>query len=186
MLRTFRHHLTDLLTSPRHIGALTIAIIFGSSTYENTVYNFKISYPQDWQAEEADANNMGLVYGMLPPEEDADNPLNYVVVQVEALPAGATLAQYTRGLIQTMKQSHANLQILSTKTTHWGETLQESWSSLTGAEQPPQGPEGLYCKRRQSVHHNLQRSGENYDYYLETVREVILSFEFMGTENHTE
>lgn len=63
--------------------------------YENSVYSFRIGYPQKWQARDTDPNNMGLVYGMLPPEENANNPLNYLVVQVEALQAGATLAQYT-------------------------------------------------------------------------------------------
>src|SRR5512141_2550382 len=56
--------------------AMTIPISSGLMTYENTVYNFEIGYPQDWHAQEADPNNMGLVYGMVPPMEEGNNPLN--------------------------------------------------------------------------------------------------------------
>jgi hypothetical protein len=93
------------------LDAAIVPVSSGLLIYENSAYNFRIGYSEDWQAREADPNNIGLVYGMLPPEEDANNPLNYLVVQVEVLPSGATLDQYTQGLIQTMKQSNSNLRM---------------------------------------------------------------------------
>jgi HEAT repeat protein len=170
---------SDLETS----DAVTIPISSVLLTYENTVYNFRIGYPQDWQAREADPNNMGLVYGMLTPEEDDDNPLNYLIVQVEPLPAGATLAQYTQALIQTMRQSNANLQILSTEATTLGGnpanelfiTTQDQYNYLKVLK--------VYTiKDGKAYIITYNTLEENFDYYLETAREVIVSFEFMGTE----
>ena len=163
--------------------AVNAPLSSGLLTYENDVYNFRIGYPQDWQAREADPNNMGLVYGMLPPEEDANSPLNYLVVQVEALPAGATLAQYTQGLIQTMKRSNSNLQIQSTEATILGGnpanelviSTQEQYTKLKVLK--------VYAIKEGKAYiitYNTQE--ENYDYYLETALEVIDSFEFMDTE----
>jgi hypothetical protein len=163
--------------------AVTMPLSSGLLTYENAAYKFRIGYPQNWQAREADPNNMGLVYGMLPPEENANNPLNYLVVQVEALPAGAALAQYTQELDQTMRQSNANLQILSTKATTLGGnpanelviSSQENYNKLKVLK--------VYSIKEGNAYiitYNILE--ENYDYYLETAREVIGSFEFMGTE----
>jgi HEAT repeat protein len=170
---------SDLETS----DAVTIPISSGLLTYENTVYNFRIGYPQEWQAREADPNNMGLVYGMLTPEEDDDNPLNYLIVQVEPLPAGATLAQYTQALIQTMRQSNANLQILSTKATTLGGnpanelviTTQDQYNYLKVLKVYTIEDGKAYI----ITYNTLE---ENFDYYLETAREVMASFEFMGKE----
>ena len=164
-------------------GAVTTPLSSGSLTYENAVYNFKIGYPQDWQAREADPNNMGLVYGMVPPEEDGNNPLNYVVVQVEPLPSGATLAQYTQGLVQTMRQSNADLQILSTKTTTLGgNPASELVISAQDQNNYLKVLKVYAIKDGKAYIITYNALSENYDYYLETAREVIVSFEFMGTE----
>lgn len=163
--------------------AMTIPISSGSIIYENTVYNFEIGYPLDWQAKEADPNNMGLVYGMVPPEEDGNNPLNYVVVQVEPLPSGATMAQYTQGLVQTMRQSNANLQILSTKTTTMGgNPASELVISAQDQNNDLKVLKVYTIKDGKAYIITYNALSGNYDYYLETAREVILSFEFMGTE----
>ncbi len=164
-------------------GAVTTPLWSKSLTYENAVYNFMIGYPQDWQAQEADPNSMGLVYGMVPPEEDGNNPLNYVVVQVEPLPSGATLAQYTQGLVQTMRQSNANLQILSTKTTTLGgNPANELVISAQDQNNFLKVLKVYTIKDDKAYIITYNALSENYDYYLETAREVILSFEFMGTE----
>jgi HEAT repeat protein len=163
--------------------ASTIPISSGLFTYENSVYKFKIGYPQDWQVQEAYPNNIGLVFGMLPPEENANNPLNYLTVQVEELPAGATLAQYTKGLIQTMEQSNANLQILSEKATTIGGypggelviSTQDQYNYLKVLK--------VYTiKDGKAYIITYNTLEEIYDDYLETAREVIVSFEFMETE----
>lgn len=126
---------------------------------------------------------MGLFYGMLPPEENANNPLNYLVIQVEALPAGSTLAQYTQGLVQTMRQSNANLQILSSKASILGGnpandlviSTQENYNTLKVLK--------VYAiKEGKAYIITYNTLEENYDYYLETAREVIGSFEFLETE----
>lgn len=126
---------------------------------------------------------MGLVYGMLPPEEDVSNPSNYLIVQVEALPAGATLDQYTQGLIQTMKQSNANLQIESnTATTLGGNSGRELVISAKDQYNYLTVLKVYTIKDGNAYIITYNTLAENYDYYLGTARDVIVSFEFLGAE----
>ncbi len=156
----------------------------GSSTYESPANGIKISYPQDWQAVEPDANDMGLVYGMLPPDEDADNPLDYVAVQVEDLPEAATLEQYTRGLIQTMKQSLADLKILSIRSAILGDNpAGELEVSFLEQNHRFQILKVYTVKDGKAYIITYSALAKDYDYYLETVREAIDSFEFEKDES---
>ena len=128
---------------------------------------------------EPDANDMGLVYGMLPPDEDADNPLDYVAVQVEDLPAAATLEQYTRGLIQTMKQSLADLKILSIRSAILGDNpAGELEVSFQEQNHRFQILKVYTVKDGKAYIITYSALAKDYDYYLETVREAIDSFEF--------
>lgn len=50
-------------------------------------YSFKMGYPQDWIAKEAEPNDMNMVMRFLALGEDMEKPMNYVIVQVQSLPA---------------------------------------------------------------------------------------------------
>jgi hypothetical protein len=81
--------------------------------YENPQYGFSVSYPSDWTAEEPDPNELGIVAGFLAPGESIDDPLNYVTVQIEDLPAGTTLSGYTQAVLANLRSSYPDFQLLA-------------------------------------------------------------------------
>ena len=104
-----------------------------------------------------------------------------MIVQVEPLPAGATLAQYTQGLIQTMRQSGTPIcrSRAQTATTLGGNsgrdelviTAQDQYNYLKVLK--------VYTiKDGKAYIITYNTLEENFDYYLETAREVMASFEF--------
>ena len=95
-------------------GAVGLADMNELYQYENSEYDFSVTYPSSWMAEDADENDMGIVAGFLAPGDDMDNPSTYVTMQVEALPAGMnlTLEQYGQAAMSSLKESLPDLQIL--------------------------------------------------------------------------
>ena len=95
-------------------GAVGFADMSELSQYENLEYDFTVTYPSSWMAEDADENDMGIVAGFLAPGDDMDNPSTYVTMQVEALPAGMnlTLEQYGQAALSSLKEALPDLQIL--------------------------------------------------------------------------
>jgi len=95
-------------------GAVGLADMNELYQYENSEYDFSVTYPSSWMAEDADENDMGIVAGFLAPGDDMDNPSTYVTMQVEALPAGMnlTLEQYGQAALSSLKEALPDLQIL--------------------------------------------------------------------------
>jgi eukaryotic-like serine/threonine-protein kinase len=95
-------------------GAIGLADMNELYQYENSEYDFTVTYPSSWMAEDADENDMGIVAGFLAPSDDMDNPSTYVTMQVEALPAGMnlTLEQYGQAALSSLKEALPELQIL--------------------------------------------------------------------------
>ena len=95
-------------------GAVGLADMNELYQYENSEYDFSVTYPSSWIAEDADENDMGIVAGFLAPGDDMDNPSTYVTMQVEALPAGMnlTLEQYGQAALSSLKEALPDLQIL--------------------------------------------------------------------------
>jgi parallel beta-helix repeat protein len=166
-----------------HESSLDEAEQLTLSTYESGDYSFKIGYPQRWQAKKSDPNNLGIVFGMIPPEEDPNNPSCYVVVQVEPLTADATLDQYTGGLLQTLRQTNAYLQILSLGPATLGGKPAEELIISTQEDL-----QSLMVLKIYAISDGIAyiityyALAESYDYYLEIVRQVISSFEFIEAE----
>jgi len=94
-------------------GSLDLSDLDEMLLYENSQYGFSVTYPTDWTAEEPDPNELGIVAGFLPPGESIDDPLNYVIVQIESLPAGTTLSGYTQADLTNLKDSYTNFQLLA-------------------------------------------------------------------------
>ncbi len=106
---------TDLQDEPVDTtGAVGLADMNELYQYENSEYDFSVTYPSSWIAEDADENDMGIVAGFLAPGDDMDNPSTYVTMQVEALPAGMnlTLEQYGQAAMSSLKEALPDLQIL--------------------------------------------------------------------------
>lgn len=106
-------------------GAVGFADMSELSQYENLEYDFTVTYPSRWMAEDADENDMGIVAGFLAPGDDMDNPSTYVTMQVEALPAGMnlTLEQYGQAALSSLKEALPDLQILEESDIAIGEKV---------------------------------------------------------------
>lgn len=94
-------------------GALSLSDLEETRLYENSQYGFQLSYPADWTGIEPDANDEGVVAGFLAPGEDMDNPVIYLLVQIEALPSGqeVTLDQYGQAVQTALKSNRPDLEI---------------------------------------------------------------------------
>ncbi len=84
-------------------GVINLSDLDEMRLYENEKYGFKVAYPSDWTAQEPDINDIGVVVGFLAPGEDIDNALDYVTVQIEDLPAGMTLNEYTKTVLANLR-----------------------------------------------------------------------------------
>ena len=106
-------------------GAVGLADMNKLYQYENLEYDFTVTYPSSWMAEDADENDMGIVAGFLAPGDDMDNPSTYVTMQVEALPAGMnlTLEQYGQAALSSLKEALPDLQILEESDIAIGEKV---------------------------------------------------------------
>ena len=106
-------------------GAVGLADMNELYQYENLEYDFTVTYPSSWMAEDADENDMGIVAGFLAPGDDMDNPSTYVTLQVETLPAGMnlTLEQYGQAALSSLKEALPDLQILEESDIAIGEKV---------------------------------------------------------------
>jgi len=83
--------------------------------YENAENSFAVTYPSGWTAQDADANDLGVVAGFLAPGEDMNSSSIYITLQVEKLPEGMnlTLAQYGKAALSNLKKAVPDLKILA-------------------------------------------------------------------------
>jgi hypothetical protein len=96
-------------------GAVSLSDLKEMQLYENAEKGFTVTYPTGWTAQDAGANDLGLVAGFLVPGEDMNSSSVYITLQVEALPEGMnlTLAQYGKAALNNMKEALPDLQILA-------------------------------------------------------------------------
>ncbi len=96
-------------------GALRLSNMNEMQLYENAQFGFQMSYPINWISMEPDENDQGIVVGFLAPGEDTDNPLVYLLVQIETLPTGQkiTLEQYSQAVKENLKAAIPDFQILT-------------------------------------------------------------------------
>ncbi len=96
-------------------GAVGLSDLREMQLYENAESDLTVTYPSGWIAEDADANDLGLVAGFLAPGVDMNNSSIYITLQVEALPEGMnlTLAQYGKAALGNLKEALPDLQILA-------------------------------------------------------------------------
>jgi len=84
-------------------GAIKLSDLDEMLLYENEEYGFRVTYPSDWTAQEPDTNDLRVLVGFLAPGEDIDNALDYVTVQIEDLPTGMTLDEYTKAVLTNLR-----------------------------------------------------------------------------------
>jgi hypothetical protein len=96
-------------------GAVGLSDLKEMQLYENAENGFTVTYPTGWIAEDADANDLGLVAGFLAPGVEMNNSSIYITLQVEALPDGMnlTLAQYGKAALSNLLEALPDLQILA-------------------------------------------------------------------------
>jgi len=98
-------------------SSAAIAATSDTLTYKNSTFGFKMSYYKDWIMHEPGPNDMHMVVGFLAPGEDMNNPIDYVLVQVENLPSKPTITldQYAQAVTDNLKKSYPDFSLLSAK-----------------------------------------------------------------------
>ncbi|MEI6102379.1 MAG: hypothetical protein WCP70_00360 [Methanothrix sp.] len=96
-------------------GAVGLSDMREMQLYENAENDFRVTYPSGWIAEDANANDLGLVAGFLVPGEGMNSSSIYITLQVEALPEGMnlTLTQYGIAALSSLLEALPDLQILA-------------------------------------------------------------------------
>lgn len=94
-------------------GAIGLSDLDEFLLFESREYGFAVPYPSAWTAEEADPNDLGIVAGFLPPGEDLIDPDNYVTVQIEDLPGGTNLPEYTEAVLANLRSSYDDFEVLA-------------------------------------------------------------------------
>jgi len=96
-------------------GAIELSDLGEMQLYENAENSFTVTYPTGWVAQDADANDLGVVAGFLAPGEDMNSSSIYITLQVEKLPEGMnlTLSQYGKAALSNLKKAVPDLKILA-------------------------------------------------------------------------
>lgn len=150
--------------------------------YENAEYDFSVSYPFDWTAEEPDPNELGIVVGFLAPGEDIDNAQNYVTLQIEELPVDQNVAleQYTEFVFQNLESSYSDFQSLAE-----GDMLMSDQPayvlaySATVDEMPYQVLLAYTLKDNMAYIATYYALADSYVEYEDDAKEIINSFQFI-------
>jgi len=155
------------------------------TTYQNSTYGFSISYPADWMGTEADPNEMNLVAGFLAPGEDANNPENYVTVQIEKLPSKPviTLAQYTQTVISNLKRSYPDFKEVSSKDTLISDSPgKELVYTMSSGRVSYQILLATTIKNGKAYVMTFYALADRYNQLQESARQIIDSFEFTDAQ----
>ncbi len=161
-------------------GAVGLSDMQEKMLYENATYGFEIAYTDDWTVQEAEPNDMGLVVGFLAPGEDIDNPLDYVIVQIEDLPPEqkVTLDTYTRSVLNNLKSSYQDFQDLSEDDTIIsGEAAHVIVYSVTLQQTPYQIMLAYVIKDNRAYVMSYYSLADRYSDFENAAREMINSFE---------
>jgi len=104
-------------------GALSLSNLQEMQLYENAQYGLELSYPANWIVQEPAPNDMGIIVGFLAPGEDVNNPMVYLLLQNEELPAGqeVTLEQYSQAALRNLRVAMPDLEILTENNITIGE-----------------------------------------------------------------
>ncbi len=160
-------------------GALSLSDLVEMELYENSQYGFQLSYPADWTGIEPDANDEGVVAGFLVPGEDMDNPLIYLLVQIEALPSGqeVTLDQYGQAVQTALKSNRPDLEIETEADIDiGGQPGRAIVYALEGGEEPFRVLKAWTLRGEYAVIFTYSAPDSSYDQFAGEISQIIGSF----------
>jgi hypothetical protein len=163
-------------------GALTLSEMDELQLYENAQYGFAVSYPPDWIAHEPDANELGMVVGFLAPDEDIDDPLDYVTVQIESLPADQkiNLDYYTQAVLSNLKSSYPDFQSLAEGDMQLSDQPAHVLAYSATVDQTPYQVLVAYTIRDDKAYIvTYYALADRYSQYEDDAKEMINSFDFL-------
>jgi hypothetical protein len=162
----------------------TIMTPSNASTYENSTFGFRMNYPSKWIMHEAGPNDMHMVVGFLAPGEDMDNPVNYVLVQVETLPGKPTITsdQYAQAVIDNLKKSYSDFNLISAKDIKIsGLPGKELSYTMSSGQSNYHNIVALTVKDNKAYTITLDSLSDKYSVFEGSAAEMINSFEFEPT-----
>lgn len=160
-------------------GALSLSDLEEMRLYENAQYGFQLSYPADWTGIEPDANDEGVVAGFLAPGEDMDNPVIYLLVQIEALPSGqeVTLDQYGQAVQTALKSNRPDLEIeTEVDIDVGGQPGRAIAYGLEGEEEPFRVLKAWTLSGEYAVIFTYSAPDSSYDQFAGEISQIIGSF----------
>lgn len=161
-------------------GALSLSDLEEMKLYENSQYGFKLSHPADWTGIEPDANDEGVVAGFLAPGEDMDNPVIYLLVQIEALPSDqeVTLDQYGQAVQTALKSNRPDLEIETEGDIDLGgQPGRAIVYSLKGGDEPFRVLKAWTLNEEYAVIITYSAPDSSYDQFAGDISKMIGSFE---------
>jgi len=160
-------------------GALSLSDLEEIGLYENSQYGFQLSYPADWTGIEPDANDEGIVVGFLAPGEDMDDPVIYLLVQIEALPSGqeVTLDQYGQAVQTALKSNRPDLEIETEADIDIGGQPGRAIAyALEGEEEPFRVLKAWTLSGEYAVVFTYSAPDSSYDQFAGDISQIIGSF----------
>jgi serine/threonine-protein kinase len=169
----------------------TVAVPAESSSgiYEDSTYEFSISYPAGWIVKEAEPNSMDMVVGFLAPGEDIDNPANYITVQIQTLPSSQeiTLDEYTSAVTDNLKSSYKDFKHLTKKDLTLGDLPgKELLYTIDNDGTPYQILLQYTIKDNKAYVLTYYAKEDSYAQFEEGAREILSSFGFNDAQSTTE
>ena len=162
----------------------SIMIASNALAYENSTFGFKMNYPSGWIMHEAGPNDIHMVVGFLAPGEDMDNPVNYVLVQVENLPAKPTITfdQYAQAVTDNLKKSYSDFKLVSVKNMKIsGLPGKELTYTMSSGQSNYHNILALTVKDNKAYTITLDSLTDKYSIFESSAAEMINSFEFEST-----
>ena len=170
-------------------GTVAVPVESSSGIYENSTYEFSMSYPAGWIVKEAEPNSMGMVVGFLAPGGDINNPTNYITVQIEDLPASQKIAldEYTSAVMSNLKSSYKDFKLLSTKELTIGDLPgKELLYTIDNDGTPYEILLQYTIKDNKAYVLTYYAPEESFAQFEEGAMEILSSFGFNGAKSTSE
>lgn len=146
-----------------------------------------MDYPQDWKMKEPEANNMNIVVGFLAPGEDMANPSNYVIIQVENLPATQTITldQYGQAVMTNLKKTYPDFNLISTDNIDISNNPAKELVYTLSINQAPYKETLAYTIQNNKAYLiSYYASPDRYPEFEGVVEKMIGSFNFISPVNN--
>lgn len=154
--------------------------------YDNSKYGVKLQYPSDWPYTEANSNpsytslSPQIIVGFKPLKVLQQPP--YLGLAVMNLPPGKiTLDQFATLLLNNLRQSKPNLQLIGSNSTTLFSSNQAHELVYTAGGEKTLTLFTIIADKVYIIYYKAPRGTSQYMTYVSTAQKVINSIEFLNT-----